>query len=345
MTVWVIRAGKHGEREQWCLDQGAAGAGWDEVADLSACSSRADVRALVEAANPGESPGKLANHAGQLWGLLQIQQGDIIILPRKSTKTLAIGLCAEAYHYRPDGDLKHVVSVDWKRDDVPRSAIKDDLIYTLGAIMTIFRARRNKAEERFQVVLDAGVDPGTHGLASATKTSPPADDEADVTDPVVAPTLETIRDRIRAFVTEGFKGHGLTTLVAEVLTAKGFICTVSPPGADAGVDILAGSGPLGLDSPRLIVEVKSEDGQVATSIVRGLHGAISSNGADQGLLVAWGGITKDARRDMRTDRFTIRVWDADELLDEVFRVYDRLSEATRAALPLKEAWVLDEEAG
>lgn len=345
MTVWVIRAGKHGEREQWCLDNGAAGAGWDKVADLSSCTSRADVRALVEAANPGESPGKLANHAGQLWGLLQIQPGDIVILPRKLTKTLALGVCTGAYQYWPNGDLRHVVSVDWKRDDVPRSAIKDDLIYTLGAIMTIFRASRNNAEQRFQAVLETGVDPGTHGLAATTKASPASDDEADVTDPVVAPTLETIRDRIRAFVTENFKGHALTALVAEVLTAKGFICTISPPGADAGVDILAGSGPLGLDSPRLIVEVKSEDGQVGTGIVRGLHGAISSNGADQGLLVAWGGITKDARRDMRTDRFTIRVWDADDLLDEMFRVYHQLPESTRAALPLKEAWVLDEEAG
>ncbi len=345
MTVWVIRAGKHGEREQWCLENGAAGAGWDKVADLSTCTSRSEVRALVEAANPGESPGKLANHAGQLWGLLQIQQGDIVILPRKLTRTLAIGYCTAPYHYLPNGDLKHVVSVAWKRDDVPRAAIKDDLIYTLGAIMTIFRASRNNAEARFQAVVDTGIDPGTHGLAPVKKAPGPSDDEADVTDPVVAPTLESIRDRIRAFVTENFKGHALTSLVAEVLTAKGFICTVSPPGADAGVDILAGSGPLGLDSPRLIVEVKSEDGQVGTSIVRGLHGAISSNGADQGLLVAWGGITKDARRDMRTDRFTIRVWDADELLDEMFRVYDRMSEATRAALPLKEAWVLDEEAG
>ena len=29
MTVWVIRAGKHGEREQWCLENNAAGGGWD----------------------------------------------------------------------------------------------------------------------------------------------------------------------------------------------------------------------------------------------------------------------------------------------------------------------------
>ena len=137
----------------------------------------------------------------------------------------------------------------------------------------------------------------------------------------------------------------MTGLVADVLRAKGFACEVSPPGPDQGVDILAGSGPLGLDSPTLIVEVKSEEGQISAPIVRGLHGAISSHGSDQGLLVAWGGITKDARREMRTDRFKIRVWDADDFLDELFEVYDVLPEDVRRQIPLKRAWVLDAEAG
>lgn len=51
--------------------------------------------------------------------------------------------------------------------------------------------------------------------------------------------------------------------------ALGFSC-VSPAGPDGEVDILAGSGPLGLDSPTLIVEVKSESTAVDVKVVRGL---------------------------------------------------------------------------
>jgi restriction system protein len=108
---------------------------------------------------------------------------------------------------------------------------------------------------------------------------------------------------------------------------------------------LAGSGPLGLSSPTVIVEVKSEEGQIRAPVVRGLQGAMLSNRSDQGLLVAWGGITKDAKREIRTDRLTMRVWDADDLLDQLFDIYEQLPESTRAAIPLKHAWVLDEEAG
>lgn len=347
MTVWVIRAGRHGEREQWCLTEGAAGGGWDEVPDLSSCTKRDDVRALVDATYPTESVGRRANLTGQLWGLLQVRPGDVVVLPLKATKNLAFGICTEPYGYRPDAPIRHAISVAWKRDDVPRSAIKDDLLYTLGAIMTIFRASRNEAEARFRAVLETGQDPGSLAVTSSTSTSSTTPDAADdaVTDPVAVPTLETIRDRVRTHLSENFKGHALTELVAEILRARGFTCDVSPPGPDQGVDILAGSGPLGLDSPTLIVEVKSETGQVSAPVVRGLQGAMLSNRSDQGLLVAWGGITKDAKREIRTDRLTMRVWTADDVLDQLFDVYDRLPEETRSAIPLKRAWVLDEEAG
>ncbi len=166
-----------------------------------------------------------------------------------------------------------------------------------------------------------------------------------VADPLTVPTLETIRDRVRTHVAENFKGHRFTGLVADILRVRGFVCDVSTPGPDQGVDILAGSGPLGLDSPTLIVEVKSEEGQIKAPVVRGLQGAMLSNRSDQGLLVAWGGINKEAKREIRTDRLTMRVWDADDLLDQLFEVYDQLPEETRRELPLKRAWVLDEEAG
>jgi restriction system protein len=353
MTVWVIRAGKYGERESWCLEHGLAGGGWQEIPSLADATTREAVRAIVDATRPDDSSAKRANNTGQLWGLKSVALGDIVIMPLKlGAKLIALGRASGGYQYRedPDPNLRHVIPVDWVRDDVPRTAIKDDLLFTLGAIQTIFKATRNEAEARFERVLVEGVDPGALSVSpsSPTRTSTHVTDEAEeeaVSNPVTVPTLETIRDRVRTHVAENFKSHALTQLVADVLRARGFVCDVSPPGPDQGVDILAGSGPLGLDSPTLIVEVKSETGQVSAPVVRGLQGAMLSNRADQGLLVAWGGISKDAKREIRTDRLTMRVWTADELLDEIFEVYERLPNEYRTSIPLKKAWVLDEEAG
>src|SRR5688572_8378330 len=105
-------------------------------------------------------------------------------------------------------------------------------------------------------------------------------------------------DQIMARIQEDFAGHDLAGLVAAVLGIEGFQCLVSPPGPDGGVDISAGRGPLGLDSPRLLVQVKS-GGQTGAPVVSQLQGVMTTYGADQGLLVTWAGLTRAARDTLR----------------------------------------------
>ena len=69
MRVWVIRAGKHGERESGCLEQGLDGGGWQEIPSLAEATAREDIRTIIDAARPDDSPTKRANSTGQLWGL------------------------------------------------------------------------------------------------------------------------------------------------------------------------------------------------------------------------------------------------------------------------------------
>ena len=73
------------------------------------------------------------------------------------------------------------------------------------------------------------------------------------------------------------------------------------------------------------------------------NGSLRGQNADQGLLVAWGGVNQPARREMRSQFFRVRVWDADDLLEAVFRNYDRLDKELQAELPLKRVWSLVEE--
>lgn len=351
MTAWIIRAGRHGEREGWAIANGVAGAGWHEVPDMSSADTKDKVRALVDAAFSTAPLGRRANYTGQLWALRgTIKPGDLIVMPMKTTKKIALGVCTTGYTYREsdsNGSQRHTIGVEWKNTDVTRAAIKDDLLNTINGAMTIFQAAKNNAEARLRTAMQTGIDPGSGG---ATPTAPKASgpepfDDADVTDPTPAPTLEAIRDRVTTHLVENFKGHRLTELIAAILRIKGYVCEVSPPGPDQGVDIIAGRGPLGLDSPTLIVEVKSEAGQIGSTVVRGLQGAMSQHRADQGLLVAWGGLNKQAKNEIRTDRLTIRVWEADDILDHLFDVYDRLPDDMRVAIPLKRTWVLDEETG
>jgi restriction system protein len=62
-------------------------------------------------------------------------------------------------------------------------------------------------------------------------------------------------DQTTARIAEEFAGHGLATLGTAILTAEASTAH-RPPGPDGGVDITTDRGPLGLDCPRLLVQVK-----------------------------------------------------------------------------------------
>jgi restriction system protein len=109
---------------------------------------------------------------------------------------------------------------------------------------------------------------------------------------------ELARDQIERKIASTFTGHDFTRLVSEILKAQGYQVNVSPPGADNGIDIVAGQGTLGFDAPRLVVQVKSGSINTDQPTLQALIGAVQDAHADHGLLVSWAGFkrTVDTRR-------------------------------------------------
>lgn len=349
MNAWVVRAGQRGENEHWNIEHGRVTVGWPEVGDLTSTAAREDVRARVENAFPGDGAARWANSTGQLWAFRDsIRPGDLVVLPLKTKPGyLQFGRVTGAYAYdaaQAPWHRSHSLPVDWCGEPVSKTLVGQDLVHTVNGSLTVFQPSRNDAAARLEAIAAGRPDPG-FGAAAATPPVPAPTDQAttEVTDPETAPTVVAIRDRIRAHVAGEFREHELTHLVAKILTVLGFRCEVSPPGPDGGVDIIAGTGPLGLDAPTLIVEVKSEPTPIGSRVLRGLHSAMTQHRADQALLVAWGGVTRPAELEFKRDRTTMRIWDADALLDQLFLTYDRLPASTRARIPLQQVWVLEDE--
>ena len=344
MAVWVVRGGANNEREEWCLTNGYAGGGWDEWPDLSGCQTREEIAAVTSAVLQTGTTPKVANYAGQLFALRhRIEVGDTIVFPLKLAKgKIAIGICTGTYKFLTDEHegRQHVIQVDWKRADIPRSAIKQDLLYSLGAFMTICRIQKNDAEYRIGKVLETGEDPGARA-GEVDLQADTGDDAAESGSLEQADLVQAAQDKLMAYLQENFKSHGLSELVGAILTAKGFTVSVSSPGPDGGIDVVAGMGPLGLDSPRVVVQVKSESGAVGVDVVQRLQGAIGTTGADQALLVAWGGLTKPAESNLTHQQFKVRVWDAGLLIQELVQVYPALPAEIRARLPLTQVWTVN----
>lgn len=121
---------------------------------------------------------------------------------------------------------------------------------------------------------------------------------------------------------------------------RGFQTAIAGPGPDGGVDILASRGPLGFDGPLVCVQVKSSKHPEDVETLRALQGAMSNFKAQHGLLVAWSGFTRAVVREARQNHFQLRLWSAEDLVEEIYRTYDSLPEEVRAILRLERAWIL-----
>jgi len=340
VAVWLVRAGKQGQHEQWCLETGTVGAGWREIPDLTDVRSREDLTELVRGIFKQSA---IPNYVGQLWRMRnEIKPGDLVVAPLKTTSQLAIGRVTSGYRYEASADdvHRHSISVNWIVTDIPRTAVQQDLLYSLGSAMTVCAINRNDAEWRIAQLAETGRDPGARVGVAVRPVADGLVDEVAVVEQAEDLDFERhARDRITAMVAERFAGYGMQELIAAILRALGYVAEVPGKGPDGGVDVVAGSGPLGLDSPRVIVQVKSGSSRVDVQTIQQLQGAITTHGADHGLLVAWGGLTGPAKQAVHAQRFAVRVWDADTVIAMIGRTYEQLPGEIQAQIPLKSVWV------
>lgn len=337
--LYLARAGRNGEDEDLALENNLAIIDFRDVPTLEAPKDYDAVAELVNEALPDHKPRARGNFAGQLWAFsIAMENGDLVVLPRKLTSQVAIGRVTGPYEYRKvNAEPRHVRPVEWLKTDIPRATFEQDLLYSFGAFMTVRQISRNDAARRVAAVLEEKPDPGPSASAGQkTETTPATEDQAEALPDLV----QMAHDQIVARIQSRFSGHALTRLVDAVLQIEGWVTKVSRPGPDGGVDILAGRGTLGLDGPRLCVQVKSQQSPADVTVYRTLQGTMQTFSAEQGLLVCWGGFNRVVHQEAKQGYFTVRLWDSSDLVRAIYRNYDRLPAEIQAELPLKQVWVM-----
>ena len=333
MAVWLVRAGKSGDTEQTAIEKSVVTIAWNELPDLSSISDRESLATLYRRIFPDASGGKVANHVGQIWAFRsRIQKDDLVVLPLKRRSAIAIGKMIGPYQYTTEmGDgIRHIRKVEWLRTDLPRTTFEQDILHSLGAFMTVCQIERNHAEERIRSILG-----GKKAVLESLTTGDELEDDSRTLD-----VDEVAGDQIIDHIQRRFSGHKLATLVDAVLKAEGYLTRVSPPGPDGGVDILAGTGPMGFGPPHLCVQAKSSSSPADVNVLRGLQGILKNFDADQGTAGLLGRVQDigDPRSPTKFLHDTAmefrRSFGNDP--EELRQVPDDL----RAELPLKRVWAL-----
>lgn len=114
----------------------------------------------------------------------------------------------------------------------------------------------------------------------------------------------------------------------------GYRARVSPKGADRGVDIFASPDGLGLQEPRIFVEVKHRLGtQIGSGQIRAFLGGRQS--ADRCLYVSTGGFSKEARYEAERSAVPLTLISLPQLAELVVENYESFSPSGKALLPLE----------
>jgi hypothetical protein len=212
--LWVVRAGRSGEREDKALALERLMPGFEDVPALTGRTDRDSIIEVLRDTFPDDGENRRRNLAAQLNQFVNtMQAGDLVVMPLKQAPQVAIGRVTGNYLY--DAEFGHTRAVEWLRPDTPRDAFQQDLLYSFGAFLTVCEVRRNNAYMRTLAVAERKVDPGPvkGGMG------PPGDRsltiEGDESDAESVPTnLDVLaRDQIRKHVAAAFAGHGLTRLV------------------------------------------------------------------------------------------------------------------------------------
>jgi restriction system protein len=90
----------------------------------------------------------------------------------------------------------------------------------------------------------------------------------------------------------------------------------------------------------MAIQVKSNDTPVEIGGLRELQGVMPAFGADRGLVVSWGGFRDSVIREARRLFFSIRLWDAGDIVLALQEAYEQLPAELRAEIPLRRVWYL-----
>jgi restriction system protein len=219
--LWVVRAGRFGEREDKALALARLMPGFEDVPALTGRTDRDSIIEVLRDAFPDDGENRRRNLAAQLNQFVNtMQAGDLVVMPLKQAPQVAIGRVTGNYAYDPE--LGHTRPVEWLRPDTPRDAFQQDLLYSFGAFMTVCEVRRNNAYMRTLAVAERKVDPGPVNGRMGPAGDRSLTIEGDASDAESVPTnLDVLaRDQIRKHVAAAFAGHELTRLIADGLMAR-----------------------------------------------------------------------------------------------------------------------------
>jgi restriction system protein len=323
--MWMVRAGRGARFAEQFETGNYVSIGWNELTDLSKIKDKEELANLYKTAYPNQKPGQISMGVGQILRfILELKIGDYVVSYNHEFRIYLVGKIISDYKYLSNtaNDHQHHRDVEWL-GKVSRDDLSVTTKNTIGAIMTLFQI----SDPAMREILGL--------LSGDTKPSEPQEEELSELDrlrkDVVERGIEFIKDNLLKL-----DWDEMQELVAGILRGMGYKTRVSDPGPDRGKDIIASPDGLGLEQPRIKVEVKHRTDATGAQMLRSFLGGLRQN--DKGLYVSTGGFSKEARYEAERSTVPVALVDADQLAELLIDYYDNLDTNTKALMPLMKVY-------
>ena len=340
-TLWMVRAGRKATYLAHFLSEGLVAIGWGRGGPVGPNDSDEDLRRRFEEAYPEDKPGTRASWVAQVKRFVrEVEVGDTVVTYDPETRQYHMGQVGTDATFSTrivDNSERHeyVRKVKWE-GAVSRDDLSTTTRNSLGSISTLFKPSDNASAEMLQL------------LDGEEQTSQPVEDtrpESDESDSIQI--LQEYIDKSDEFVADQvakLDWEQLQELVAGIVRAMGYRTRVANPGPDRGVDVFASPDGLGLEEPRIFIEVKHREGAVGAQGIRSFLGG--RRDGDRCLYVSTGGFSKEARYEAERSQIPLTLIAMPELRELLVDYYESLDSETRALVPLRKVyWPVQPDSG
>jgi restriction system protein len=328
--MWMVRAGRGGDRVDDFLERGVAGFLDDRLPSLADVKSKDEILVLYAQHYPKEKEGSRAAWASQLYRLItEMKVGDTVIVGDPQRRRYLIGKITSDYVHLEDfgGVRLHARRVEWT-SEVSRDALQTETKNTLGSTLTIFKVKGESAKD---------IERNGHPIGTSTTAALPSPSEVERSQSELTEIGEETFQKANEFIEDQIDQLSpmqMQHLVAGILRAMGYRTTVSEEGPDRGVDVFASPDGLGLQDPRVFVEVKHRAATTGSAQIRSFLGGRRKG--DRCLYVSTGGFSRDAQYEADRAEVALQLVTLPRLRQLVVDFYEKLDGPTRALVPLKQ---------
>ncbi|MCT8335911.1 restriction endonuclease [Leptospira sp. 85282-16] len=327
MKTWMIRAGEDGYLFDEFNEKNLIGIGWNEVGDLKNLTVESSIEEKVRMLYPDYKEGKIISTKSQLKKfVLDFSLNDYVITYNPNSRIYLFGKITGDYQFIKNGinDYYHNRKVEWIKT-IGRDRLLPSTKNTLGSSLTIFELTEEIQNEFLNLDI---------ANVSTANTSNNLDDSEElqiIKEDFELKAHEFIKDRISKISWEEMQ-----ELVAGLLKAMGYKARVSKKGPDRGRDIIASPDGLGLEEPRIVVEVKHRTTSMGVTEVRSFLGGLREK--DRGIFVSTSGFTKETKYEAERSVIPCTLVDLDHLVELIIDNYDNFDPYSRSILPLKKLY-------